>query len=79
MIVDTAPELCKKGGLCHEKKDGRHFFYVLEFMCNYFSHQSVYGKCSKISNTSCLAKKHRQTVQTKIILLLKKQYDQGLP
>ena len=38
-----------------------------------------YGKCSKISNTSCLLKKSRQTVQTQIRLLLKKQSDQDLP
>ena len=40
---------------------------------------SHYGKCSKISNTSCLPKRPRQTVQTQIRLLLKKQSDQGLP
>ena len=34
---------------------------------------------SKISNTSCLPKKPRQTAQTQIRLLLKKQSDQGLP
>ena len=33
----------------------------------------------KTSNTSCLPKRHRQTVQTQIRLLLKKQSDQGLP
>ena len=33
----------------------------------------LYGKCSKISNSSCLLKRHRQTVQTQIRLLLKKQ------
>ena len=32
-----------------------------------------YGKCSKISNTSWLPKRHRQTVQTQISLI------QGLP
>ena len=36
-------------------------------------------KRSKISNTSCLPKRPRQTVQTQIRLLLKKQSDQGLP
>ena len=36
-----------------------------------------YGKCSKISNTCCLPKSSRQTVQTQIRLLLKS--DQGLP
>ena len=40
---------------------------------------SVCGKCSKISNTSCLPKRRRQTGQTQIRLLLKKQSDQGLP
>ena len=39
----------------------------------------MYGKCSKISNTSHLPKKPSQTVQTQIRLLLKKQSDQGLP
>ena len=34
------------------------------------------GKCSQISNTSCLL---RQTGQTQIRQLLKKQSDQGLP
>ena len=34
---------------------------------------------ANISNTSCLPKIPRQTVQTKIRLLLKKQSDQGLP
>ena len=38
-----------------------------------------YNRCSKILNTSCLPKRPRQTVQTKIILLLKKQSDYGLP
>ena len=38
-----------------------------------------YGKCLKISNTSCLSKRARQTEQTQIRLLLKKQSDQGLP
>ena len=32
-----------------------------------------YGKCSKILNTSCLPKRPRQTSQTQIRLLLKKQ------
>ena len=45
-----------------------------------FSHIRVqhYNKCSKISNTGYLLKRHRQTVQTQIRLLLKKQSDQGL-
>ena len=30
----------------------------------------MYGRCSKILNASCLPKSHRQTVQTKIRLLL---------
>ena len=38
-----------------------------------------FGKCSKILNNSCLLKRPRQTVQTQIRLLLKKQSDQGLP
>ena len=38
-----------------------------------------YGKCSKMSKSSCLPKRPRQTVQTQIRLLLKKQSDQGLP
>ena len=41
--------------------------------------QKWYGKSSKILNTSWLQKRSRQTVQTKIRLLLKKQSDQGLP
>ena len=39
----------------------------------------VYSKCSNILDTSCLPKRHRQTGQTQIRLLLKKQSDQGLP
>ena len=40
----------------------------------------TYSKCSKISNTSCLLKRpSRQTAQTQIRLLLKKQSDQDLP
>ena len=39
----------------------------------------VYDKVSKISKTSCLPKRPRQTEQTQIRLLLKKQSDQGLP
>ena len=39
----------------------------------------IYYICSKILNTSCLPKRPRQTVQTQIRLLLKKQSDQGLP
>ena len=39
----------------------------------------MYGKCSKISNTSCLPNRPRQTRQTQIRLLLKKQSDQCLP
>ena len=39
----------------------------------------INGKCSKITNTSCLLKKHRQTVQTQIRLLLKKQSYHVLP
>ena len=35
--------------------------------------------CSKIANTSCLPKRPRQTGQSLIRLLLKKQSDQGLP
>ena len=38
----------------------------------------VYGKCSKISNITCRPKRPRQTGQTQIRLLLKKQSDQGL-
>ena len=38
-----------------------------------------YIKCSKILNTSCLPKRPRQTGQTQIRLLLKKQSDLGLP
>ena len=41
--------------------------------------KSGHGKCSKISNTRCLPKRPRQTVQTQIRLLLQKQSDQGLP
>ena len=37
------------------------------------------GICFKIPNTSCLPKMLRQTLQTQIRLLLKKQSDQDLP
>ena len=40
---------------------------------------SSYDKCFKISNTSCLLKRPRQTVQSQIRQLLKKQSDLGLP
>ena len=36
-----------------------------------FKFQAVYGKYSKISNTSCLLKRPRQTAQIQIRLLLK--------
>ena len=36
-----------------------------------------YGKCSKISKTSCLPKRPKQIAQTQI--RLRKQSDQGLP
>ena len=39
----------------------------------------IYGKCSKIWNTCCLPQRPRQTGQTLIRLLLKKQSDQRLP
>ena len=39
----------------------------------------MYGKYSKISNTSCLPKRLRQTGHTQIRLLLKNQSDQDLP
>ena len=38
----------------------------------------IYGRCSKILNAICLPKGPRQTVQTQIRLLLKKQSDEGL-
>ena len=38
-----------------------------------------FGKCSIISNTSCLPKGPRQTGQTQIRLLLQKQSGQGIP
>ena len=41
--------------------------------------QTLADRCSKISNTSGLLERSRQTVQTQIRLLLKKQSDQGLP
>ena len=47
-------------------------------MCGIF-YILFYGKCSKILNTSCMLKQPRQTGQTQIRLLLKKQSDQGLP
>ena len=37
----------------------------------------IYSKCSKISNTSYLPKRLRQTGQTQ--MRLQKWYDQGLP
>ena len=40
---------------------------------------SSYDKCSKVLKTNCLPKRTRQTVQTQIRLLPKKQSDQGLP
>ena len=39
----------------------------------------AFYKSSKILNKSCVPKRSRQTGQTQIRLLLKKQSDQGLP
>ena len=39
----------------------------------------VYGKCSEILNTTFIERRHRQTAQTQVILLLKKQSDLVLP
>ena len=41
------------------------------------NYSDLVEKCKK--NTSCLAERPGQTVQTQIRLLLKKQSDQGLP
>ena len=41
--------------------------------------ETHYSKCSKISSTRCLLIRPRQTRQTRIRLLLRKQSDQGLP
>ena len=51
----------------------RAFFSVFNIF------QRTYSKCSKILNTGCLAKRHSQTAETQIRLLLQKQSDQGLP
>ena len=45
----------------------------------YLAPEVSYSRFSKISNTSYPPKRPRQTMQTKIKLLLKKQSDQGLP
>ena len=47
-------------------------------LVNVFKTISYYGICSKISNISCLYSRPRQTVQSQIRLLLKKQSNQGL-
>ena len=49
------------------------------YLCQMRYKDSNYGKCSKIVNASLLPKRHRQTGQTLIRLLLEKQSDQGLP
>ena len=41
-----------------------------------FKSEVSHCKCSKISNTSCLPKRPRQTMQTQIRLFLRKQSDQ---
>ena len=42
-------------------------------------HRFCYSKCFKVLNTSFLPKRRRQTAQTQIRLLLKKQSDHGIP
>ena len=39
----------------------------------------IYAKYSKLLSTHCLPKRSRQTVQTQIRLLLRKQSDLGFP
>ena len=45
----------------------------------YLAPEVSYGRFSKILNTNYLQKRPRQTMHTQIRLLLKKQFDQGLP
>ena len=42
------------------------FWAKIKFKLGYYCHQDRYGKCSKITNTSCLPKRPRQTAQTQI-------------
>ena len=49
------------------------------FESNLLTLSSNIARKAKIWNTSCMLKRPRKTVQTKIRLLLKKQSDQGLP
>ena len=73
------------GGLqqCDNKKINENNIHVQYFVQSeifgYKEKKSTFGKSSKISHTSCLPKRPRQTAQTQIRLLLKKQSDQGLP
>ena len=67
----------KKFSVCFIEPDlGPNCFQRL--LIDSTSRQS-YHKFSKISDTSCLPIRPRQTAQTQIRLLLKKQSDQGLP
>ena len=52
---------------------------VTKYSVSAYKSNIVNSKCSKILNTSCRSKRPKQTEQTKIRLLLKKQSDQGLP
>ena len=46
---DTAPELCQKGDVFPEKKDRRHFVYVLEYMLGLVS----FDKMQNINTLMC--------------------------
>ena len=59
-------------------KENRSQFYSQIDCLSTCKYKVLQNKCSKISNTGCLPKMPRQTVQTQIRLLLKKQSDQGL-
>ena len=50
---------------------------MLQFNRIKIGEECTYGKCSNFSDTSCLLKRSRQTVQTQIRLLRKKQSDRG--
>ena len=72
VVSDQLASLLIKATLYHP-----HILMIKLHHLNDLAVRSLYGKCSKISNT-CLPKRPRQTAQSQIRLLLKKQSDQGL-
>ena len=81
--LQNTPTLAEIQGLEEAEKEGEekdekvgfspHSFPI--FFPDFYYMNFIYGKCSKILNTICLPKRSKQTGQTQITLLLKKQCD----